>query len=344
MRNETRKRFSQYLDRIAELNGVAPEIVHDAKKFTVAPQVQQTLENKIQESSEFLNRINVVPVPDMEGELLGLGVGNPVASRTDTSGNDTRKTTDPSGMDDRRFSLVQTNFDTHLRYAKIDLWAKFKDFQTRITNMVAQRCALDRIMVGWNGINRAATTDPVANPMRQDVNKGWLQRQREQNPTRWFKEGAKVAGKILVGPGGDYATLDALVYDAMHSFLPTWSRQRTDHVAICGDGLLHDKYMPLINREDDPSEQIARDIIMSSKRLGGKQAAEVPYMVDGAIFISPLSNLSIYYQEDKRRRHIKDVPERDRIEDYQSSNEDYVIEELDHALLIENIEIVTADA
>ncbi|MEB3733455.1 P2 family phage major capsid protein [Halopseudomonas pachastrellae] len=50
-----------------------------------------------------------------------------------------------------------------------------------------------------------------------------------------------------------------------------------------------------------------------------------------------LNNLSIYWQEGGRRRHIKDEPEYNRVADYQSSNDAYVIEDLTKVALVENI-------
>ena len=38
------------------------------------------------------------------------------------------------------------------------------------------------------------------------------------------------------------------------------------------------------------------------------------------------------------RRHIKDAPERDQLESYQSKNIDYIIEEYGAAVLVENLE------
>ena len=61
-------------------------------------------------------------------------------------------------------------------------------------------------MIGFNGVSIAADTDIVANPLLQDVNKGWLQKQREENKSRVLKEGA-TAGKLTIGKDGDYKTL-----------------------------------------------------------------------------------------------------------------------------------------
>lgn len=334
MQEQTRILFNDFLDRQAELNSIGDP----STKFNVDPSIQQKLIDKRQESSDFLSRINIIPVSEMKGALLGLGIGGPLVSNTDTSGSGTRQTVSPSNMDEITYECVQNNSDTHIRYALLDAWAKFPDFQTRIQSQIVKRQALDNILVGFNGTSAAATSNPTTNPDRSDVNIGWLQKMRNDKPTHVMDEGTKVAGKITYGPGGDYATLDALVYDAINGILPSWARGDTELVAMTSHDLLNDKYFPLINEDRDPSEQLARDIIMSSKRLGGKQAADVPYMPQGTIFITRYDNLSIYEQEGKRRRHIKDVPERDRIEDYQSSNDAFVVEDYDFALLLENIE------
>ena len=43
--------------------------------------------------------------------------------------------------------------------------------------------------------------------------------------------------------------------------------------------------------------------------------------------ITRLDNLSIYWQEDTRRRSVIDNPKRDRIENFESVNEAYVVED-----------------
>ncbi len=334
MRNDTRLLFNEFRERIAELNHIADA----TEKFTVEPSVQQKLIDKRQESSEFLSQINIIPVTEMKGALLGLGISGPLISNTDTSGAGTRTTTSPSTMDEVGYECFQNNSDTHIRYALLDAWAKFPDFQARIQNQIVKRQALDNILVGFNGTSHAVTSNAVTYPNRNDVNIGWLQKVRTDKPAHVLDDGTAVAGKVTYGPGGDYATLDALVYDAINTLLPSWAHGDTMLRVFVSWDLLNDKYFPLINADRDPTEQLARDTIMSTKRLGNRPAVEVPYMPEGTIFITRYDNLSIYEQDGKRRRHIKDVPERDRIEDYQSSNDAYVVEDYDFAALIENIE------
>lgn len=333
MRNETRKLYSAMLGQIAQLNGV-----DDAtQKFTVDPSVQQTLEDHIQESSDFLTRINITTVREQSGSKLGLGVGSPIASTTNTALAD-RTTKDPTALDEQGYLCTQTNFDTHLAYAKLDAWAKFPDFQTRVRNAIIKRQALDRIMIGFNGTSRAATSNPATNPLLQDVNVGWLQKYRQFATARVMDEGAN-AGAVRVGAtaGRDYFNLDALVMDAVASLVEPWYRDDTELVAIMGRDLLHDKYFPLVNAANAPSEQLALDTIVSQKRVGGLQAARVPFIPNNAIFITRFDNLSVYVQEGARRRTLVDNAKRDRIENYESSNDAYVVEDFGNGCLIENI-------
>jgi P2 family phage major capsid protein len=338
MRNNTRLLYSALLAQIAQLNGVPSA----EQKFSVDPSVQQTLETRMQETSDFLGRINVIGVTDQKAAKLGLGIGGPIASTTNTATTD-RTTKDPTSLDENGYECTQTNSDTHIPYAKLDAWAKFPDFQTRVRDAIIRRQALDRILIGFNGTSRAATSNAATNPLLQDVNKGWLQHYREQAAARVLKDG-KAAGTIAIGTGAaaDYANLDALVMDAVSSLVDPWHQRDTSLVAIVGANLLHDKYFPIVNANNAPTEQLAADLIISSKRLGGRTAMQVPYVPDDAIFITRLDNLSLYWQEGGRRRAVTDNPKRDRIENWESSNDAYVVEDFGAGCLIENVTILPA--
>ncbi|KAF3999235.1 phage major capsid protein, P2 family [Glaciimonas immobilis] len=335
MKKITRVAFDHYTTRLQELNDTASA----AATFAVAPTIQQKLETKMQESSEFLGKINILGVTEQEGEKLGLGISGPVASRTNTAKSD-RKTRDLGTLDSHKYRCEKTNFDTHINYQTLDAWAKFPDFQSRVANVILKRQALDRMVIGFNGTSIAADTDPAAHPLLEDVNKGWLQHFREQAAERVMQEG-NTPGQMLIGPDGDYINLDAAVYDAIN-LLDPWYQQDTGLVAIVGRTLLHDKYFPLININQAPSETLAADIIISQKRLGGLQAVSVPYFPPNAILITRFDNLSIYWQESGRRRRIVDEAKRDRIENYESSNDAYVVEDFGLGALIENIALVAA--
>lgn len=94
---------------------------------------------------------------DQEGEKVGIGIDRPTASRTDTSQRE-REPVDPTSMTTNRYRC-ETNYDTALKYAKLDAWAAHPDFQIRVRDSITRRQGLDRILIGFNGIPVAAQTD-----------------------------------------------------------------------------------------------------------------------------------------------------------------------------------------
>lgn len=340
MRPETRKVFNAYLKGVAEDNQLEFSGLQAGQKFNVTPSVQQKLEKKVQQSSEFLKMINVVPVTEAQGENLGLGVAGTIAGTTDTT-TKARETQDIHKLSAIAYHCQQVNYDTHLRYPTLDMWAKFPDFAQKVGSAKADRMALDRIMIGFNGTSRAATSDRATNKLLQDVAKGWLAKIEADANERVMSEETSGSGKIEVGKDKTYKTLDALVFDAVTDLIEEQFQDDTQLVAIMGRDLLADKYFPLVN-DPKATEQLAGDAIISQKRVGGLRAIQVPYFPKGTILITRLDNLSIYYQEGGLRRTLKDNPERDRYEDFTSSNDDWVVENYEQVALLKNIKMVGA--
>ncbi|WP_394501129.1 phage major capsid protein, P2 family [Serratia marcescens] len=346
MKKMTRFKFNAYLQQVAKLNGIT-DVGDVGKKFSVEPSVTQSLMNVVQESSEFLTRINMTPVAELKGEKVGVGVNGSIASTTDTDGGKERQTADFTSLESNKYECQQVNFDFHMRYNQLDLWARYQDFQLRIRNAIAKRQALDFIMAGFNGISRAATSDRTKNPMLQDVAVGWLQKYRNEAPARVMsnitgEDGAVISPVIRIGKGGDYANLDAVVMDATNNLIAPWHQESPDLVVICGRKLLADKYFPLVNQEQPNTEAMAADVIVSQKRIGNLPAVRVPFFPANAIMVTTLENLSIYIMDESHRRHIEENAKRDRVENYESMKIDYVIEDYAAGCLIENIELLPA--
>ncbi|MDM3711656.1 P2 family phage major capsid protein, partial [Proteus mirabilis] len=74
------------------------------------------------------------------GEAIGLGIGSTIAVTTDTTEKE-RETCDPIKLTKNSYNCQKTNYDTHLDYSKIDMWAKLTDFQTRIRDAIIRRQA-----------------------------------------------------------------------------------------------------------------------------------------------------------------------------------------------------------
>lgn len=335
MRKETRIALNGYMAQVAKVNGIESA----AEKFTVEPTAQQRLETAIQESSGFLKRINIVGVTEKTGESLSLGVTGSIAGRTDTTQKDRQPRT-VHGLTKDSYDCKKTDFDTALAYATIDAWAKFQDFQARLAGAVAERQALDRIMIGFNGTSAADETNRSTNPLLQDVNIGWLQKIRTSAADRVMTEVVEDSGKVTLGATGDYKTLDGIVFDAIQALEP-WHRKHPNLVVLVDRNLLHSKLLNAVERgADSNQEENAVDEIIAKARLGGLPIVDAPFFPDGTLLVTTLDNLSIYWQEGARRRHLIDNPKRDRFEDYQSSNDAYVIEDFGLVSLVENIEAV----
>lgn len=362
MRNETRLLFTGMIGQLATINGVAAADVRAGAEFSIAPAVEQKLEEIIKQETPFLQQVNVYTVVAQEGDKIGLGVTRPIAGRVATNSQTgvRRRPTDPTDTADRgRYRCEQTNSDVALKYAKIDQWRHRPEFQTLWRDVIAKQQGRDRIMVAWNGVNCAATTDVEAFPLLQDVNYGWLYKIRTFAAERVLDDGALTTGDaagtkaVYVAPGvevvdrdasntataeADYTNLDALVTDAT-MLLDEWHRTDTDLVVIVGFDLVHDKVMGIINAAGDTAtEQEARNRLLAlPTQIGGKRAIVVPFFPPDAVLITSLDNLSIYVQENTRRRAVKDAPEYNEVQDFSSVNECYVVEDYGRCALVENI-------
>ncbi|TWC14773.1 P2 family phage major capsid protein [Pseudomonas sp. SJZ085] len=325
-----RLRFSTLALAIASTYAV--ESVRE--EFNVSPTHAQTLNEKITLSSSFLQRINVIPVSEIKGEKVMLGVNGSVTGRTNTTNAD-RVARNVLGLDGNGYELFETHSDVGLKYATIDAWAKFKDFAQRYAAAVQKQIGLDRIMIGWNGTSVAATTDRVANPLLQDVNKGWLQIAREQAPEQVMAQGTKAAGKIQIGATGDYANLDALVFD-VSLMIEEEFRDGGDLIAIVGRDLLaYDKGKLYANQGGKPTEKERLEMAQVIATYGGLPTFTCPHFPSKGVVVTSWDNLSIYFQDSSWRRQIVENPKRSQVEDYNSRNEGYVIEQLGKFAAIE---------
>ncbi|MFC4256672.1 phage major capsid protein, P2 family [Altererythrobacter xixiisoli] len=355
MRNETRLLFTSYVSQIALLNAVPSAEV----KFNVAPAVEQKLEENIQESSDFLQQISMVPVPNQTGDKVGIGTTRPLAGRTNTAAGNRRTPTDPTGTSDNgTYTCRQTNFDHAIKYSRLDAWRHKPNFQKLLRDAILKQQGRDRIMIGFNGTSAAPQTDRAANPLLQDVNEGWLHKIRTHAPERCLDNGAlteggtkaiyvSAAGEVVDGDAtnvdtadADYANLDALAFDAL-DLLDPWHRSDTDLVVIVGWKLVKDKYLNLLQAAGDTAteREAAHRILTLPKQLAGKRAVIVPFFPESSLLITSLDNLAIYWQEETRRRQIKDEPALDQIENYESVNEDYVVEDYGRCSFVENIKM-----
>lgn len=85
MQPNTRVLFNRYVGQLAQLNDLPADftaIPGELKQFAVAPVIEQKLQAKLTLTSDFMSRINVVPVVEQQGSRVGVGISRSLASRT----------------------------------------------------------------------------------------------------------------------------------------------------------------------------------------------------------------------------------------------------------------------
>lgn len=326
---------------IAKANHIQPEQV--SQNFTVAPTAVQAMYDKIALSTELLQKINLVGKKEQKGEIIGLSTGL-IASNTDTSQKGVRR--EPvsiHNLESREYLLQKTNFDVALRYDEIDGWAHLTDFPARVNAKVAESIGLSLITMGMNGIRREKNTDLNQNPLLQDVNKGWLQKIREEKPENVMGWATGAVGttkqEVQYGNGAsDYKNLDAVIVDCLNNLIDERFADRSDFVVLASRRTVGDKYTNLINAAGEKateSEVAAR--LNKERTLGGLPVIFVPNMPIDTLLITPLKNLSIYYQISGERRRVVDAADKDQLESYQSKNIDFIVEDYGAAVLVDNL-------
>lgn len=331
-----RTKLSAYMAGIARANNVE-DVRHS---FAVQPVPEQKIIAAYQEAADFLKQINIFPVDDAKGQKIGLLVGTTIAGTTDTR----VKARSPSAVGSLdlldEYDCTQTNYDVAYYWSLLNAWKHHPDFKRKLQAMVVNAIALDKLCIGFNGLYRAATSDRIANPRLEDVKKGWLQKIRDNAPEQNYAGVDDGTGKLItkIGAGNEFKTLDGLVEFAIEEYIAVQHRE-SNLVAICGRGVLSDKYLPLLNTIQDPTEQLAARTIYANKQLGTLKALHVPNFPAKTILITSPDNLSIYLQSGTLVRSIVEQPEWDRAVDFQSVNEDFVVEDYTKCVLIENIEV-----
>lgn len=303
------------------------------QQYAATPSVAQTLnEAIIVDGNWFLKLINIVPVPEIKGEKVFLGLAGHVTGRTNTGAGGEREAKRLIDMNAEPYELHKTDSDVALGYATVDVWAKFKQLAKLFGKAVREAIGNDRIMIGWVGTS--AAVDTVEADL-SDVNIGWLEQIRTYNAGAQYVLGA--GGSVTLG-GATFPNLDTLVHDAKSNIEERF-RKDPDLVVLLGSNVMaaaDGSYYEAVG--DTPTEKDALVAKKSAKTYGGLAAYEPPYFDPDSILVTSLKNLSIYWQETSWRRQQIDNPKRDQYEDFNTRQEGYIVEQLGKTSLVQGIE------
>ncbi|WP_299002327.1 phage major capsid protein, P2 family [uncultured Shewanella sp.] len=330
MKTKTAEKFNKITIALAASYGVKSV----SEQFNVEPSTEQKLYDAVYESAEFLTRINTALVDDLVGASVIMRVDGGVTGRAgvETDDNAERQTTDVSALDNREYRCYPVECDVHMAWVKMDQWAKFPDFHTRYRNHVKQAIALDIIKIGFHGTSAANKTNKSTNPMLQDVNIGWFELVRRDAPENAISNGGSV--KIGVHADADYQNLDQAVHDLVQG-IPL--EKRIGLVAIVGSDLLADDKSKLYAAQaEKPTEKTKIEIEQVIGTYGSLKAYQVSFFPPRGIMVTSFDNLSHYIQSGSTRISTENNTKKKRVEDYQSRNDCYYVEDLEKIQFIES--------
>tara|TARA_R110000764_G_scaffold56929_1_gene124103 strand:+ start:242 stop:1279 length:1038 start_codon:yes stop_codon:yes gene_type:complete len=304
------------------------------EQFDVEPSVQQRLyEKAVEHGAWFLGMINVAVVTEIKGEKVGLMVAGLITKRTNTNATD-RQTSSVVSEDSRGYECQFTETDVHINYAKLDQWRNRTPQQYGDLYSALYRKAMvdDRVRIGWHGVSIATTTNKATSPNGEDVNKGWIQKVREEAAAQIDEDG------LTFGHAdADMRNLDVVVESAKQ-MIPEHLRDDSELVAFISSDLMSDyRLESLAANGDKATEKTQVNDNRVTGIFAGLKAITPPFFPSGTVIVTYPENLSIYLQEGSLRRHIKDEPKRSRVEDYNSENVDYIVEETDAIGIIKGI-------
>lgn len=313
--------------------------VKAGKTFNIAPSIVQTMENRLQQTNEFLKLINVIAVNDVKGQVLGFGKPRSVMKRTTAetgTGFHKRRPSNPTGLKKREYECFSYESDALISWDELDQWAHLKDYYEKYRMAVMVSQATDRLRLGWHGQFFADNTDPVNHPLLEDVQAGWIQYLIDNAPEQVLgisPNALSVGGydvdpiHVGIGAGANgFESLDALVYHIRQSMLDKIYRFNTDNIAILGDELVSKDNNSLFDAAISPMERVARAVYLDSQDFGRTSIIRSDEFPERGVFIGQTSLISYYYQSTSIRRKIEDDHEEKGIVDYNYGRQAYAIE------------------
>lgn len=293
--------------------------VNDVQRyFSLTDPKETQLRDALLQSSEFLKLVNVMDVDQVSGQVVN--TGNPGLF---TGRKKDARFSRGMGVDGNEYKLVETDSGSYLTYALLVVWANAgteEEFFNRIQAFSNESFALDMLRVAFNGTSVAENTDPVANPLGQDVNIGWHQLVKARAPEQIITD----AVTLDRSGTGDFASLDAAATDLIHSAIFEPYRNDPRLVVLVSADLIAADATSMMNRIDRPSEKVAAQLI--NREIAGRQAYTPPFMPSGRLIVTTLSNLHIYTQRGTRKRKAEWVEDRKRFENNYLRMEGYAVE------------------
>ncbi|WP_330959055.1 phage major capsid protein, P2 family [Photobacterium sp. 53610] len=304
-----------------------------SRMFNITPPMETKLRQAIMQSHAFLGMISLLPVQQIKGQVIDVGSDGLSTGRS----ADGRFSVEV-GQDGNEYELTKTDSGAHIDWETMTQWANSGqkgEWLKLMQNAISRRFALDMIRVGFNGVSIASPTNPQANPLGQDVNKGWLTIVKE-------KAAEQVLPAAQLDPtgktAGAYKNLDSLVQDLINTTIAPEHQEDPDLVVLVGSELVAAEQHRLLEAAETPTEHKAAQSL--AKTIAGKQAYKPPFFPKTGIWVTNLKNLQILTQTGTQWRNQKNNEDKLRFESNHIRMEGYAVGNMHKFAAIEDVTVV----
>ncbi|MCK8908644.1 phage major capsid protein, P2 family [Haemophilus influenzae] len=265
---------------------------------------------------EFLSLITTKFTPETANTAYEFSL--PIVNNTDTENHN--RTPRNFVQSSTPFDCKQINLDVIVGYSELNKFSTV-DFEREFNDYLGGDLAQNLTMIGFHGERRALDSDHEANPLGQDVAKGWHAQLKEK-------------GQIVHAATLEGKSPAQLIKKALEK-LPVRLRESGDLIAICGRDVFGSALVNLDAKQLNSQNGV---LITAQNLIGGLRAISAPFFPADCILITTLSNLAIYFKQNTARLFFKQEPRQDSIQIYFSVLLDYLLENHRHAVLIDGIQ------
>ncbi|HCD9026242.1 TPA: phage major capsid protein, P2 family [Klebsiella oxytoca] len=316
--HDVKRRIQAYLSAMALTYGVEST----KEFFAITSPIDTQLRDALMHSVQFLGQINMQHVDQIAGQVVVTGTPGIYTGRSST-GRFNREL----GNSGNTYELNEMDSGSYLPYKTLVAWSNAgsdQEFINRIQAFSNKSFALDILRIGFNGLRADPDTDPVANPLGEDVAPGWHKIVEDRSPIQIVKDPITLDRSAPPTSGGNYVSLDAIVTDIKMNLIIDSERENPDLVALIGADLIGADATSLMNRIDRPTEKVAAQLI--NREVGGLKAYSPPYFKPGCVTVTSLWNLHHYVQQGTEMRKAEWVDDRKRFENNYLRMAGYAVE------------------
>lgn len=321
--------MEKYCAAVAKVSGV----ISARHQFSLTPPIETKLRQAIVHSIAFLGMVSVLPVDQIKGQVVDIGVDSLLTGRV--KGGRFRG---ELGMESNTYELTKTDSCGIIPWELMTQWANAGtsgEFMKMMNSAITRAFALDILRVGFHGISIETPTDPQKNPLGQDINKGWLTIVEE-------KAAAQVIPSAILDPSGktkdSYKNLDSMVNDLLKTTIHEVHQQHPDIVVLIGGDLVAAEQHRLLELANSPTEHKAAQSL--AKTIAGKVAYTPPFFPADQIWLTTLKNLQVLQQKGTQWRKARNEEDRAQFENSWLRMEGYAIGDFNKFAAIKQVDIV----